>query len=191
MTDHFFGRIPYELLDSKLFKFEVTLPSVYEKFCQACIQYYSDNVVQCPNCLTNNLVRKNKVVLVDIKAIVSLNYETVELELCDIPSQFAFYAAVYAEAKYRSNLFERVVKSVRSIVHDEIIQASSKENVRLAQDSIKILVEKDSRVNRAEGEFALSSMIASKLYYMIEAIRMKADLGRTLTSLKRSELNGS
>lgn len=191
MAEQFFGRIPYELLDSKLFRFEVVLPSVHEKQCIPCGLVYPDNIQQCTNCLSANLNRVNKTVVVDIKSIVSLDYETVESELCDIPSQFAFYACVYAEAKYRSNLFERVVKTIRSTVHDEIIQASQKESVRLTQDSIKILVEKDSRVNRAEGEFALSSMIASKLYYMIEAIRMKADLGRTLTSLKRSELLGS
>ena len=187
----FFNSIHHELLDSKLFKFEVILPSVYEQYCSNCDTIVTESINQCPSCSNEHLTRRNRKITVDITAHVALDYDTVERQLHNIPSELAFWAAVYAEAKYRTNLLDRVVKTVRGTVHDEIMQASMKEGVKLTQDSIKLLVEKDERVNRAEGELAFSHMIASKVYYMTEAIRMKADLGRTLTSLKRSEFNGS
>jgi len=191
MSKKFFDTLPQEILDSRLFKFEVVLPSVYEHFCPACHIVFDTSTIQCPQCNTNQLVSRNRTILVDIAANVGLDYDNVERSLDDIPSQFAFWTAVYAEAKYRTNILERVVKTARATAHDEVIQAAMKEGTRLAQDSIKILVEKDERVNRAEGMLAQANMIAAKLYYMHEAVKMKADLGRTLTSLKRSESNGS
>jgi hypothetical protein len=183
----FLSNISHEILDSKLFKFEVTLPSVHEMFCLSCKVALPDRSIQCTICQSKELSRRNRAVKVDIQSHVALDYDTVERSLADIPAELSFWAAVYAEAKYRTNLLERVVKTARAVTHEEVIKAGMKEGVRLAQDSIKVLVEKDDRVNRAEGELAQSHMIASKLYYMVEAIRMKADLGRTLTSLKRTE----
>jgi hypothetical protein len=185
-----FTSMPVELVDSKLFKFEVILPSVYQKLCVGCSLIYPDGVVNCHQC-GEQLVRQNKTVSVDIATDVSLNYEEVENQLPDIPAQFSFWAAVYAEAKYRVNILERVVKTARAVAHDTVLQAALRENTRLAQDSIKQLVEKDERVNHAEGQLAQAHMVTSKLYYMVEAIRMKGDLARTLTSLKRSEQSGS
>lgn len=191
MSEKLFDTLPPELLDSKLFKFEVTLPSVYVQVCDACSVSYHFSITQCPQCQSTHLAQRNKTIFVDMKAHVALDYDSVERDLDDIPAQFAFWSAVYAEAKYRVNIMERVVKTARATVYDEIIQAGMKEGTRVAVDTMKTLVERDSRVNRAEGDYAQANMIASKLYYMHEAIRMKADLGRTLTSLKRSESQGS
>lgn len=191
MSSKIFNTIPHEILDSRLFKFEVILPSVHEHYCQPCNIVFSTDAIQCPQCQNRNLIRRNKTIFVDLTANVSIDYETVEKSLVDIPAQYAFWCAVYAEAKFRSNLLERVVKTSRALAHDEIVQASLEQNVKLPQDAVKTLIEKDERVNRAEGELAKANMIAAKLYYMIEALRMKADLARSLTSLKRSEQNGS
>jgi len=187
----FIKSVPQDLIDSRIFKFEVTLPSMFEHFCAQCNVVFDPNLIACPQCQNNQLEKRNKTIRVDLLANVSLDYDTVEHQLADISSELAFWSAVYAEAKYRTNILERMVKTARATAHEQILDAAAKDGVRLAQDAIKTLVEKDERVNRAELQHAQSHMVASKMFYMIEAIRMKADLGRTLTSLKRSESSGS
>lgn len=191
MTKQFYDHIPFELIDSKVFVFEITLPSVYNKSCDSCKLILDDELTICPKCNNNILRRSNRVITIDIKSNVKLNYDNVEYSLQDIPSEMSFWSAVYAEMRYRENIFERVVKSVRSTVYEQILEASKVEGVKLSVDIIKALVEKDNRVNNSENELAKAHMIATKLYYMVEAIKMKADLARTLTSLKRSEYNAT
>lgn len=187
----FIKSVPQDLIDSRLFKFEVTLPSMWVHFCAPCNVIFDTSLIACPQCQNNQLEKRNKTILVDISANVSLDYDTVERQLADIPSEYAFWATVYAETKYRTNILERAVKTARANAHEQILDAAAKDGVRLAQDAIKTLVEKDDRVNRAELQHSQAHMVASKMFYMVEAIRMKGELGRTLTSLKRSESSGS
>lgn len=191
MSKQFYDHVPFELIDSKVFVFEITLPSVYTKTCDSCKLILDDELTICPKCNNNILRRSNRVITIDIKSNVKLNYDNVEYSLQDIPSEMSFWSAVYAEMRYRENIFERVVKSVRSTVYEQILEASKAEGVKLSVDVIKALVEKDNRVNNSENELAKAHMIATKLYYMVEAIKMKADLARTLTSLKRSEYSAT
>jgi hypothetical protein len=191
MPKPFYDNLPFELIDSKVFKFEITLPSVYIKTCEKCNIILDEELTICPKCDNNVLKKSNRVIAIDITSNVRLDYDNVEYTLADIPSELSFWSAVYAEVRYQENIMERVAKSVRSSVYDSILQASNKEGVRLPLDTIKTLVEKDERVNRTEVEVSKAHMISTKLYYMVEAIKMKADLARSLTSLKRSELNSN
>lgn len=186
-----FHTVPHEIIDSRLFKFEVELPSAKEYYCKPCHVVFPTTCTQCPQCGTTEIKLQSKKVLVDVTAHVSMDYDTVERDLVNVPSELAFWSSVYAEAKLRTNILERAVKTARALAHDEIVKAALAENTRLPQDAIKTLVEKDERVNRAEVELATAHMVASKMYYLVEAIRMKGDLSRTLTSLKRSEQSGS
>jgi hypothetical protein len=191
MTKQFYDSVPFELIDSKVFVFDITLPSVFNKTCEPCRLVLEDELNSCPKCGSTNLKRSNRVVRVDIKSNVKIDYDSVEYSLQNIPSELSFWSAVYAEMKYRENICERVVKSVRSKVYDQILEASRSEGVKLSLESIKTLIEKDERINNSEIELAKAHMISSKLYYMVEAIKMKADLSRTLTSLKRSEYSAT
>lgn len=187
----FVKSVPQDLIDSRIFKFEVILPSMYEHLCTPCNVVFDTSLIACPQCNNTDLTKRNKVVCVDMMSTTALDYDQVELQLADIPSELSFWAAVYAEAKYRTNICERAVKSARANAWEEIMEAATKDGVRLAQDAIKVIVEKDHRVNNAELALSKSHMISSKMYYMIEALKMKCDLGRTLTSLKRTESSGS
>jgi len=183
--------IPPDVLDSKLFKFVVTLPNVKQHFCRDCNVVFDIAIFACPTCSSAKIETVNKQITVDMMGGASLNYESVENILPDIPSQFAFWGAVYAESKLRVNICERVFKSARGKAYDEIIKAGQKEGVRITADQMKHIVESDVRVINADIDFASAKMISSKLYYMVETLKMKGELARSLTSLKKSELLGS
>lgn len=185
------GHVPSEIVDSKIFKFEVTLPSVFQSKCDSCGTIHSNIVDICQKCSSTSLKSINKTIVVDIVADVDIDYDVVENELSDIPSQFMFWSGVYAEVKLRANYLERVVKSVRGTVYKELIEAQKAEKVKISQEVLKNIVEEDRRIVKAECELHHANMQSSKLYYVVEALRIKADLARTLVSWKREELHRS
>jgi len=186
------ANIPQEILDSKIFKFEIILPSVFQSVCHACNLLYPSIVPSCQQCGSSAHVRNiNKTIEINLIPDVGLDYDNVEQSLEDIPSQFAYWSAVYAEARLRANQLERVAKTVRGRVYRQITDAQRIEKVKLTQDQIKTIAEDDESVVNAESELNIATMQCTKLYYMVEALKMKADLARTLTSLKREELNRS
>jgi len=186
------ANIPSEILESKIFKFEIVLPSVFQSVCYTCNLLYQTIIPHCPNCGSNNNLKNiNKQIEINLMPDVALDYDNVERSLEDIPSQFAYWSAVYAEARLRSNQLERVAKTVKGRVYREITDAQRVEKVKLTQDQIKTIAEDDQRVVDSDNDLNIATMQCTKLYYMVEALKMKADLARTLTSLKREEMNRS
>ncbi len=111
------ANIPQEILDSKIFKFEITLPSVHQSVCQACNLLYSCIIPVCANCNSSSYIRNiNKTIEINLMPDVALDYDNVEKSLEDIPSQFAYWSAVYAETRLRSNQLERVAKTIKGTI---------------------------------------------------------------------------
>ena len=186
------SNVPQEILDSKIFKFEITLPSVFQSVCSACNLLYPSMIPTCQQCGRSDCIENiNKKIVVNLVPDVRLSYDNVEKSLEDIPSQYAYWSAVYAETKLRVNQLERTVKTIRGRIYRELNDAQRAEKVRINADSMKHIVEDDARLVSAESDFNIATMQCQKLYYMVEALRMKADLARTLTSLKREEMNRS
>lgn len=186
------SNVPQELLESKIFKFEITLPSVYQSCCRHCNLLYNIVIPACQQCgRSDGIENFNKQIVVNLVPDIRLSYDNVEKSLEDIPSQYAYWSAVYAETKLRVNQLERAVKTVRGRIYRELNDAQRIEKVRIPQDSMKHIAEDDARLVAAESDLNIATMQCQKLYYMVEALRMKADLARTLTSLKREEMNRS
>lgn len=184
--------VPHELLDSKLFKFEITLPSVYQSVCYRCNLIYNSVTTVCQQCQqSDQLTNVHKKITVNMVPDVELDYDNVEQCLEKIPSQLSYWSAVYAESKLRVNLLERAAKTMRGRICRELIEAQNKEKVKLPQDIMKQILEDDERIVKIENELHYAAMQSTKLYYMVSALQSKADLARSLTSLKKEELNRS
>jgi hypothetical protein len=54
-------------------------------------------------------------------------------------------------------------------------------------EMMKKIVEKDEALAKADMEYQRSQMQAGKLYHMLEALKMKAELARSLAGFKRNE----
>lgn len=182
--------IPHELLDSKLFKFEITLPSVFQSVCSRCNLLYNSVVTSCQTCnQSDQLTQVHKKITVNMVPDVQLDYDNVEQCLEKIPSQLAYWSAVYAEARLRANYLERAAKTMRGKIYREITEAQNREKVKLPQEVVKQIAEDDERIVKIENELHYANMQSTKLYYMVTTLQSKADLARTLTSLKKEELN--
>lgn len=165
--DWILANVPRELINSSLFKFNVKLQVV---------ERMDDN---------NRPVYKN--ITVDMLANVDIDYETLEESICRIPAEYAFWSAVYSEVRLGVAIAERKLKVRRAEATRAVLDEAKRNNVKLTVDQIKNIVEADELITKAEIAYSDIQMKAGKLYNMVEAIKMKAELVRTLAGFKKLE----
>lgn len=158
--------LPEELATSTLFRFNVKLQTIIT----------GENGEQTRQQIT-----------VDILPDLDLDYEILETQMCDIPAQYAFWAAVYSEARLSVAVAERKLKARKGELTKLIQKEALSENVKLSVEQVKILVESDERLNQYELAFQHAQMQVGKLYHTMEAIKMKVDLSRSLLGVKKQD----
>jgi len=159
--------IPQELVESTVFRFTVKLqaidPSTY----------------------------KNRVILVDILPDLDLDYDLLEEEVQTLPAKYAFWAAVYSEARNMVAVAERAVKVRRAEAIKAVQRQAQADKVKFTAEQVKQLVEADALLVQADRKLAEFQMKAGKLFHMLEALKMKAELSRSLAGFKRQEQDKS
>lgn len=160
--------LPPELAVSTLFKFNVTL--------------------QVLGSVDAEGKQKRKKIEVDILPDLDLDMEVLEHQMCDLPAQYAFWASVYSEVRLGVGVAERKLKARRAEVTRIVVDEFRKESGKPpAADVVKVIVEADPRLNEAEMAFQHAQMQSGKLYHMLESLKMKAELSRSLLGLKKQE----
>jgi hypothetical protein len=164
--------LPPELITSSLFRFLVKLQATE-----------LDHE-------TGRQIRKS--IEVDIIPDLDIDIEILEHQMADLPSQYAFWAAVYSEVRLGVAIAERKLKARKGEVTRLVTDEWRKELGKAPPgDVLKVVVEADKRLNEAEMNFQHAQMQAGKLYHMIEALKMKAELSRSLLGLKKQERDNS
>lgn len=155
--------VPTELVNSTIFKFSVKLNSI------------------------DPATKKNRLVNVDILPDLNLDYDSLEELMQDLPAQYAFWSAIYSECRNMVALAERAVKVRRAQAVRAVQEDAAKNKVRFTAEQVKQLIEADEDLVRADSQLQKFQMQAGKLFHMLEAIKMKAELSRSLAGFKRQE----
>ena len=155
--------VPEELVNSTVFKFAVKLNSV------------------------DPATKKNRVVNVDILPDLNLDYDTLEEQVQDLPAQYAFWAAIYSECRNMVAVAERAVKVRRAQAIRAVQKDAADNKVKFTAEQVKLLIEADEDLVGADQQLQKFQMQAGKLFHMLEAIKMKAELSRSLAGFKRQE----
>lgn len=162
--------VPPELAGSTLFRFLITL--------------------QTTEVINGESVRKS--ITVDMLPDLDLDMEILESQMEAIPAQFAFWASVYSELKLAVGVAERNLKIRRGKAVEEINRRYHNEKLKPpSAEQVKTIVESDDQLVAADMRLLQAQMQTGKLYHMLEALRMKAELARSLAGFKRQELNNS
>jgi hypothetical protein len=109
----------------------------------------------------------------------------------DTPSEFAYWGAIYSELKMQVAKVERQIKARRGKLVDKAIKSAAQASVRLTDKQVQAIVEADQDLNRLEAKLIISNKHCGKMYFMVEAIRMKSDNLRSLAGFARIEMNNS
>ena len=157
-----------DLLGTTLFKFKVQLQVIDGK----------DNQ-------TGKIKRKE--LEVNMLPDLDLDYEILEQIIQDIPAQYAYWAAVYSEVRMGVGLAERKLKMRYGQVIEKLNKEFEDRKYKPTVEVIKRIVEKDEAIAKADIEYQKAQMQCGKLYHMLEAIKMKAELARSLAGFKRNE----
>lgn len=133
----------------------------------------------------------NQIVSVDMTMDLEVDYENLERQLADVPSIYAYFAALYSETRSNVAVAERKVKAYRGQLTEETARQASQNGIKLGVDAIKMVVEADQKLNELEAKLIVAQKYAGKLFHTVEAIKLKFDSLRSLAGFKRQEYSSS
>lgn len=133
-------------------------------------------------------VTKGQKVEVDMRADLDIDYHIVQQQLEDTPSEFAYWAAIYSELKMQISKLERMVKARRGKLIDQTVKNAAESQVRITDKQVQALIEADQELNNLEAQLIILNKHAGKMYFMVEAIKMKSDNLRSLAGFARIEM---
>jgi hypothetical protein len=118
---------------------------------------------------------------------LDLDYDILENQMQDIPAQYAFYAAIYSELRLMVAKAERNFKVRKGEATQFVTDRAKEAGTRLSVESIKMIVEADEELAKADMRLGKVQMLCGKMYHMLESIKMKSELARSLAGFKRQE----
>jgi hypothetical protein len=166
LPDWVMENLPKELVESTLFRFDIMLQV---------------------NETDENGANRKKTITVDILPDLKLDYEELEEQMMRLPAQYAFWAAIYSEVRNSVELMERAIKVRRGQAIGELLRSGREDNIKLTTDQVKQVLESDEQLVRLDEKLQRLQMQNGKLYHMMEALKMKAELSRSLAGFKRQE----
>ncbi|MEM3000683.1 MAG: hypothetical protein QXP41_00625 [Candidatus Nitrosocaldus sp.] len=143
--------------------------------------------------IANQLIRikmevDGKYIERDVKPDVIIDYEVLEDQLIETPQAFVYWGFMLAEAKKNVATIERAIAVRRGQVTKTLLEEARKEGVKLRASDIEDLVETDEQLNQLETRLILANRTLSKLFAIVEAVKMKSEHLRSLAGFKKQEL---
>ena len=132
----------------------------------------------------------DKEVDLDMMANMAIDYSDMVNELSKATSEFAYWAAIYCEIKHQAAVDDKAIRCRRAKVMDDVIRQSIEKGYKLTDKQLQALVDGDQKLIEMEAKYLVSSKNAAKLYYVVEAMKMKADNLRSLSGFAKLEMQG-
>ena len=121
---------------------------------------------------------------------LSLDYENIDDDMEKMPSILAFWSAVLAEARREKSIVEMKMDIRRSKVL-EGVKELIKEGTKVTNSDKDNLVNIDDRYQSLRLQMIEIEATVSKLFGIVEAIKVKSDNLRSFSAMKRAELSNS
>jgi hypothetical protein len=171
--------VPTEIVTSTLFRFKITLATTIV----TTVEEDGERVEK----------RVPRTIVVDLLQDLDLDQDIVEQQMEDLPAQYAFWSSVYSEARLVVAQAERILKARRGAVTDLIYNKCVESKVKIPSEQVTRIVENDPELIKADENLSRAQMRCGKMFGMMEALKMKAELAKSLGGFKRAEkqLHGS
>jgi len=122
---------------------------------------------------------------------VEIDQDNLIEEMSKIPAIFAFWSMVLAEQSLNKNVAERKYKRIRSRARDKILKDARTAGYTIRIGDVDELVDGTDEVTKSHAELMVHERILSKVFGIRDALRIKADVLRSLASQKRQEMINS
>ena len=131
-----------------------------------------------------------KVIERDFSADLTINYEMLEEQLAETPARFALWSSVLAEQRFVVAKFERLIARRRAKICDNARETVD-DGARLHKYILDEIVEGDDEILKLQSQLMIANRSLSKLYGIVDALRMKSEHLRSLAGFKRQEMRDS
>ncbi len=132
-----------------------------------------------------------KIVERDFSADVSPNYDMLEEQLIETPAIYAFWSTVLSEQKFVVAKLERLIARRRSIICDEALRTARDDGGRVTKYVLDEIVEADDSILELQTKLMIAQRSLSKLYGVVDSLRIKSEALRSLAGFKRQEMRDS
>ena len=154
-------KLPQELVDSEIFRFNIKLPA------------------------------STLPVVVNMFSDLDIDYDILLQQMEDHPSIYIYWAGVYSEARSLISKKERLIRSRKGAIAGAAVAGFAKAKAKLTDKQLFLILDKDKTTQQLEDELADLHKTSGKLWHMVKALEMKAELMRSLAGFKRQEFNES
>lgn len=120
-----------------------------------------------------------------IKDDLAIDYENLEQEMEEFPNKYHLWSMLYSEIKEQLAVVEKKIKKRKGIVFDQICKQGGK---GLRRSDISDIMETDEMLNKLEVSKILLEKQSQKLWFTLEALKMKNDNLRSLSGFRKQEL---
>lgn len=120
-----------------------------------------------------------------IKDDLTIDYESIEHEMEEFPNKFHLWSMVYSEIREQLAVVEKKIKKRKGILYEEINKKGGK---NLRRSDISDIMEIDDMLNKLELQKIILDKQSQKLWYTLEALKMKNDNLRSLSGFRKQEL---
>lgn len=121
---------------------------------------------------------------------LSLDYEDIDTDMEQIPSILAFWAAVLAEARKQKSLIE-VKMDIRRSKILKGIKDRMQEGVKLTNNDKEDIINVDKDYSQLKAKMIEVDATISKLFGIVDSLKIKADNLRSFAAMKRAELTNT
>lgn len=121
---------------------------------------------------------------------LSLDYEDIDTDMEEIPSILAFWSAVLAEARKQKSLIE-VKMDIRRSKILKGVRDQAKEGIKLTNNDKEDIINIDKDFSQLKARLIEIETSISKLFGIVDALKIKADNLRSFAAMKRAELKNT
>jgi hypothetical protein len=135
--------------------------------------------VELPN---DNVIEK------DIKPDVMIDYDMLEEQLAETPAIFAFWSSIFSELKLEVARLNQQLIRRQAKIYDAVKKESQKHDTKFAKYELEEIVELDDKILDLRNKVMVAERNVSKVYAIIESIKMKSEHLRSLAGFKKQEM---
>jgi hypothetical protein len=127
----------------------------------------------------------------DFKADLKIDYDLLEEQLEQNPATFAFWSSVLAEQRFVVAKNERLLARRRAKVCEKAREIAGEDGAKLHKYILDEIVEGDDEILKLQTRLMMANRTLSKLFGIVDALRMKSEHLRSLAGFKRQEMRDS
>jgi len=96
-----------------------------------------------------------------------------------------------AEAKKEVATLERIIEARKGQVTKELLNAAQQGGIKTRASDVELLINTDERILDLESKLIIANKTLSKMFAIVDAVKMKSEHLRSLAGFKKQELRDS